>query len=69
MVKICEKELKNMNIKEQLDALKAQFIEASTEAQKEAIFEQIRKLIDINAEAVAKAAVEQAREIVEAAKK
>lgn len=58
-----------MNIKEQLDALKAQFIEASTEAQKEAIFEQIRKLIDINAEAVAKAAVEQAREIVEAAKK
>ena len=52
-------------MKTKLDALRAQYVEATTEAAREKIFEEIRAMIDADAVAMAEAASAQAREIVE----
>ncbi len=51
-------------MKTKLDKLRAQYVEARTEADRERVFEEIRALIDTDAVAVAEAATAQAREIV-----
>lgn len=56
-----------MGTKKILDQLKEQYIVAQNEAERDRIFADICRLIDEDAQAVAQAAVEQSREIVEEA--
>lgn len=58
---------KTMGTKNLLDRLKEQYIAAQSEAEREGIFNDIRRLIEEDAQAVAQAAAEQSREIVEEA--
>ena len=53
-----------MSIKNTLDALKERYLTATSETEKEAIFAEIKNMINIDATAGAAAAVDQAREIV-----